>query len=161
MVQLAQEINMLEMGKRAKEAAFQLAAFSTQEKNQALLTIADALEANTESILAANKIDIEMAHDIALVGLLAAAGGRTGSHKTVFPGLQPGNHRTAVVNHAALEQGFDRLINLQVISGWLAGLLDERLGHPLVYVISAGYHYTREKHGFAYLEAADGFIVDG
>lgn len=63
MVQVAQEINMLEMGKRAKEAAFQLAAFSTEEKNQALLAIADALEANTESILAANKIDIEMAHE--------------------------------------------------------------------------------------------------
>lgn len=62
MVQLAQEINMIDMGKRAKEAAFQLAAFSTEEKNQALLTIADALEANTESILAANKIDIEKAH---------------------------------------------------------------------------------------------------
>lgn len=63
MVQVAQEINMLEMGKRAKEAAFQLAAFSTEEKNQALLAIADALEANTESILAANKIDIEKAHE--------------------------------------------------------------------------------------------------
>ena len=59
MVEVAQELNMLEMGKRAKEAAFQLAAFSTEQKNQALLNIADALEANTESILAANKIDIQ------------------------------------------------------------------------------------------------------
>lgn len=63
MVEVVQELNMLEMGKRAKEAAFQLAAFSTEEKNQALLNIADALEANTESILAANKIDIQAAHD--------------------------------------------------------------------------------------------------
>jgi len=63
MVEVAQELNMLEMGKRAKEAAFQLAAFSTEQKNQALLNIADALEANTESILAANKIDIQNAHD--------------------------------------------------------------------------------------------------
>ena len=63
MVQVVQEIDMLDMGKRAKEAAFQLAAFSTEEKNQALLAIADALEANTESILAANKIDIEKAHE--------------------------------------------------------------------------------------------------
>lgn len=63
MVQVVQGIDMLEMGKRAKEAAFQLAAFSTEEKNQALLAIADALESNTESILAANKIDIEKAHE--------------------------------------------------------------------------------------------------
>ncbi|GAB5490815.1 MAG: glutamate-5-semialdehyde dehydrogenase [Phototrophicaceae bacterium] len=63
MVEVIQELNMLEMGQRAKEAAFQLATFTTEQKNQALLNIADALEANSESILAANKIDIQQAHD--------------------------------------------------------------------------------------------------
>lgn len=63
MATVIQELNMLDMGKRAKEAAFQLATFSTEQKNQALLNIADALEANTESILVANKIDIELAHE--------------------------------------------------------------------------------------------------
>ncbi|MEM9953699.1 MAG: glutamate-5-semialdehyde dehydrogenase [Chloroflexota bacterium] len=55
-------MNMLEMGKRAKEAAFHLTMFTTEQKNQALNNIADALEANHESILEANKIDIENAH---------------------------------------------------------------------------------------------------
>jgi glutamate-5-semialdehyde dehydrogenase len=61
MVQVAQEVNMVEMGKRAKEAAFQLASFTTEQKNQALIAIADALEANTASILEQNQIDIQRA----------------------------------------------------------------------------------------------------
>lgn len=63
MVEVIQELNMLEMGQRAKEAAFQLAPFTTEQKNQALLNIAEALEANTPSILVANKIDIQQAKD--------------------------------------------------------------------------------------------------
>jgi len=62
MVEVAREINLLEMGKRAKEAAFQLAALSTEQKNKALHAIADALEANMGSILAQNKLDIEQGH---------------------------------------------------------------------------------------------------
>ncbi|MEO1165872.1 MAG: glutamate-5-semialdehyde dehydrogenase, partial [Chloroflexota bacterium] len=61
MVEVAQQINMLEMGKRAREAAFHLASLTTEKKNQVLLTIADTLEANSESILAANEIDLERA----------------------------------------------------------------------------------------------------
>ena len=61
MIEISQELNMIEMGKRAKEAAFQLAAFSTAQKNAAILAIADALEANTASILAANRRDIAAA----------------------------------------------------------------------------------------------------
>lgn len=62
MVEAIQELNMLEMGQRAKEAAFQLATFTTEQKNQALSNIADALQSNIARILAANKIDIEQAH---------------------------------------------------------------------------------------------------
>jgi glutamate-5-semialdehyde dehydrogenase len=61
MIEISQELNMIEMGKRAKEAAFQLAAFTTEQKNAALLAIADALEANTASILEANRKDIAAA----------------------------------------------------------------------------------------------------
>ena len=46
------------MGKAAKEAAFQLAIAPTAQKNRALALIADELEANAETILAANEKDI-------------------------------------------------------------------------------------------------------
>src|SRR5437764_10174288 len=44
---------------RAREAAAKLALLSTQEKNSLLLVIADAIEAEGESILAANRDDME------------------------------------------------------------------------------------------------------
>jgi glutamate-5-semialdehyde dehydrogenase len=44
---------------RAKDASARLAQLSTQQKNDALLAMADAIEANAESILAANRTDIE------------------------------------------------------------------------------------------------------
>ncbi|MGJ3240301.1 MAG: glutamate-5-semialdehyde dehydrogenase [Anaerolineae bacterium] len=58
-----QAVDLLDMGKRAREAAFQLAGFSTKQKNHALLTIADVLEAHTPTILAANQLDIQSAHE--------------------------------------------------------------------------------------------------
>lgn len=54
------------MGKAAKEAAFQLATASTAQKNLALTTIADELEANSEAILAANEKDIELGREAGL-----------------------------------------------------------------------------------------------
>ena len=44
---------------RAREAAAKLAQLSTDEKNALLLTIADAIESGTDSILAANREDME------------------------------------------------------------------------------------------------------
>jgi glutamate-5-semialdehyde dehydrogenase len=44
---------------RARQAANRLATLPTSVKNQALLAMADALEAQTETLLAANKEDIE------------------------------------------------------------------------------------------------------
>jgi glutamate-5-semialdehyde dehydrogenase len=44
---------------RAREAAGKLALLSTEEKNSLLLAIADAIDAESESILAANREDIE------------------------------------------------------------------------------------------------------
>lgn len=50
---------MLEqMGKAAREAAWQLAQLSTKQKNQALVRIADLLEQESAIILAANQLDM-------------------------------------------------------------------------------------------------------
>ena len=54
-------IDLKQMGVRAKAAAAILAKKTTAEKNAALLAIADALEANTLSILEANQRDLELA----------------------------------------------------------------------------------------------------
>ncbi|MBO5954100.1 MAG: glutamate-5-semialdehyde dehydrogenase [Oscillospiraceae bacterium] len=51
----------MELLRTAKACAPCLAAASTEVKNQALLAMADALEAHTESILAANALDMEAA----------------------------------------------------------------------------------------------------
>jgi glutamate-5-semialdehyde dehydrogenase len=50
---------LTELGKNAKAAARVLAAATTEQKNAALLKIADALEAESEKILAANAVDME------------------------------------------------------------------------------------------------------
>ncbi|MBE3653279.1 glutamate-5-semialdehyde dehydrogenase [Vibrio navarrensis] len=52
-------MELTNLGKAAKEAAFQLATASTAQKNRALALIADELEANAADILAANAKDIE------------------------------------------------------------------------------------------------------
>ncbi len=52
-------VNLTEMGQRAREASRFLARASTSEKNAILLAMADALDANAETILAANRIDLD------------------------------------------------------------------------------------------------------
>ena len=52
---------ILEICKKAKAASVQLAKLSTEEKNVAVCKMADALEANADKILAANKKDAEAA----------------------------------------------------------------------------------------------------
>ena len=51
----------LKILKKAKKCAPSLAQISTEQKNNALLAIADALEAQTEEILQANAVDMENA----------------------------------------------------------------------------------------------------
>lgn len=53
--------NLTEMGKKAQTAEFNLSQLGTLEKNKALRKMADDLEKNSESILAANKKDVEAA----------------------------------------------------------------------------------------------------
>ena len=50
-----------ELLERARAAKAAMAAASTEQKNQALLAMADALEARSASILAANALDLEAA----------------------------------------------------------------------------------------------------
>jgi glutamate-5-semialdehyde dehydrogenase len=52
---------ILEICKKAKAASVQLAKLSTEEKNVAVCKMADALEANVDQILVANKKDAEAA----------------------------------------------------------------------------------------------------
>lgn len=51
--------DLITMGKAAKVASRQLATLSTKKKNEALLAIADEIEAQSSAILAANAQDIE------------------------------------------------------------------------------------------------------
>lgn len=55
---------MLEdLGKRAKKASRVMAKLGTNDKNKALLAVADALVANAEEVIAANDIDIKNAKE--------------------------------------------------------------------------------------------------
>lgn len=56
-------MNLEQMGQAARDAAYALADSSTHTKNQALLVMADALEASGEQILAANQQDLAAARD--------------------------------------------------------------------------------------------------
>jgi glutamate-5-semialdehyde dehydrogenase len=55
------QIDLTDMGQRAKDAATQLARATTDQKNSVIMAIAAALEANTESILGANREDVDEA----------------------------------------------------------------------------------------------------
>ncbi|UPQ88541.1 glutamate-5-semialdehyde dehydrogenase [Vibrio sinaloensis] len=59
-------MELISMGKAAKEAAFQLATASTAQKNQALAIIADELQANAATILQANSKDIALGREAGL-----------------------------------------------------------------------------------------------
>ncbi|MHC6528154.1 glutamate-5-semialdehyde dehydrogenase [Vibrio proteolyticus] len=59
-------MDIMNMGKAAKEAAFHLATASTAQKNRALAIIADELEANADTILAANDKDIQLGREAGL-----------------------------------------------------------------------------------------------
>ncbi|MGP8306447.1 glutamate-5-semialdehyde dehydrogenase [Vibrio sp. YIC-376] len=63
-------MDLTNMGKAAKDAAFELATASTSQKNQALAIIADELEQNSAAILAANAKDIELGREAGLTDAL-------------------------------------------------------------------------------------------
>lgn len=55
-------VNMQTLGERARATAFELAKLTTDQKNATLHTIADALDAQRDTILQANARDLEEAH---------------------------------------------------------------------------------------------------
>ncbi|HIF9192229.1 TPA: glutamate-5-semialdehyde dehydrogenase [Photobacterium damselae] len=57
------DVNLELMGQAAQQAAFELATVATAQKNQALAIIADELEAQEATILAANEKDIAVARE--------------------------------------------------------------------------------------------------
>ncbi|MBN6070946.1 glutamate-5-semialdehyde dehydrogenase [Aggregatibacter actinomycetemcomitans] len=63
-------VNLIEMGKQAKQTAFTLSQLSQREKNQALAFIAEQLELEQERILAANAQDIDDAKQNGLSGAI-------------------------------------------------------------------------------------------
>ncbi|WP_218755491.1 glutamate-5-semialdehyde dehydrogenase [Vibrio parahaemolyticus] len=63
-------MDLTNMGKAAKDAAFELATAPTAQKNQALAIIADELEANSAAILVANAKDIELGREAGLTDAL-------------------------------------------------------------------------------------------
>ena len=65
---LAAEI--LDLGRRAKAAARELARLSTERKNAGLLAMADALGAHRDAILAANALDVDATRAAGLSGAM-------------------------------------------------------------------------------------------
>jgi len=61
---------LIQIGKKAKQAAAQLASLNTEKKNQALLKVADLLEENREEILAANAKDLVQGKELGLKGAI-------------------------------------------------------------------------------------------
>ncbi len=60
----------VELGKRAKQASRRLARVSTENKNHALLAMADGVERQSEFLLAENKKDVELAKKAGISGAL-------------------------------------------------------------------------------------------
>lgn len=56
---VAARTSLAEMGRLAKAASRQLAIYNTDEKNRALLAIAEEIEASSEQILAQNALDLQ------------------------------------------------------------------------------------------------------
>ena len=63
-------INLYEMGQSAREAARHLAVLDQDRKNQALVRLADLLVDQTEAVLSANAIDIQLAEEAGLTPAL-------------------------------------------------------------------------------------------
>lgn len=65
--------SVIEAAQKAKTASAQLARLASAEKNRALAAIADAIEANAETIFAANGRDLERARRLVEAGEMAEA----------------------------------------------------------------------------------------
>lgn len=61
---------LIEIGKRAKQASYQLAHLNSDEKNRILIRVADLLENSSPEILEANKADLKQAGEMGLKGAI-------------------------------------------------------------------------------------------
>lgn len=61
---------LIDIGKRAKQASGQLAHLNTDQKNRVLLMVADLLESSTSNILEANAADLEQGEEMGLKGAI-------------------------------------------------------------------------------------------
>lgn len=84
-------MNLTEMGQRAKAASTALARATSDQKNRAILAIADAIEAHSEAILAANQADLE---EMRAADFSAALLDRSSLHKRL-PGIAADARRVA------------------------------------------------------------------
>ena len=66
-------MDLRDLGRRAKDAAYRLARASTDQKNAALLAMADAIDANSAAILAENCLDLEDGQGGSVAGRLLAS----------------------------------------------------------------------------------------
>ncbi|MFN2178605.1 MAG: gamma-glutamyl-phosphate reductase, partial [Candidatus Promineifilaceae bacterium] len=55
--------NLNEMGQAARESSYDLATRTASEKNEALLVMADELEAQSDAVLSANELDVADARE--------------------------------------------------------------------------------------------------
>src|SRR5664279_1114988 len=112
-------MDLRDLGRRAKDASYVLAHASTEQKNAALLAVADALDANVEPILAENCLDLEdgqkaglsdalidrmslqkrlpgIAEDVRKVAALPDPVGKTFDARTLDNGLRVCRRRTPI-----------------------------------------------------------------
>ena len=59
---------LVEIGKKARIAAGQLASLNTERKNQVLMLVADLLEKKSGEIMVANAVDLETGKEMGLKG---------------------------------------------------------------------------------------------
>ncbi len=105
--------------------------------------------------LADDGTHLEVPHDVSLIRLLADARRRAGRQEAVVLGVEPADDGPTVIDGAAGQQRADGLLDLQVIAGGEAGLLDEGVDHPLVRGVAAGQHDPGEQHRVAHPQPSD------
>lgn len=105
-------LNIQEMGKRAKAACRALSQASTQQKNEALISLAEQLLANKSAILQANQEDIDEAKkqglDAAMIDRLSLQGERIeGIVADLKSVIKLSDHVGEVIEAVKLDNGLD------------------------------------------------------
>src|SRR5271157_639072 len=83
---------------------------------------------------------VKVTQNISLVWLFPDAGRWSSSYKTILPGIQSPNHRSAMINKATVQYWFYGPIYFQVITNWFSRLFNKSVGQPFMHCISPSYH---------------------